>query len=708
MKNSDELPEWLSRLLQILCFFVTVALVYILMPHTGRVDRYFEIGKPWAYDLLMAPVDFPVYKTDERLAADRDSALAALVPYYELDTSVAEKQLLAFAGMYGHSNVTVYRLIAEQLAKVYEAGILPLEQMQQLQRWHSSSIEVVDAGNVACVYPADRLFTQKTAYDFIVNNLREAGVTDDRILDGYGIDAFVKPNLAIDVSKTEHAEREILSAVMLTSGMVQKGERIIDRGEVVTPRTYQILKSLQRTNEGSLSFSDNDYWNVAGDILIVVVLYMLLYVYFYIFRTKVLSSLKSVVFMMSLSLTMIALLSLVLRYGVSEYLVPFAMLPLVVRVFFDSRTALYIHIITVLVASQMVANPMEFINLQILAGMVAVASLKNFDSRGRLARSAAFVFLVYVISFTAIELSHGVKPADIDYWMYLVFFVNAVASMFAYLLIFLVEKMFGFLSSMTLVEISNINSPLLMEFSEKCPGTFQHVLQVSNLAVEVAKRVDADALLVRTGALYHDLGKMADPMYYTENQLSGFNPLEKLPYEEAAQIIISHVAEGVRIAGRADLPRPIVSFIASHHGTSKTRYFYNSYKNKFPDKPVDESLFTYPGPLPSTKEEAILMMSDAVEAASRSLKSYDVEAIDRMVESVIDGQIADGQFKNAPLSFRDVEVAKVVFKDKLKNIYHTRISYPELDKGTAKDDVLPLAEVPILNKIRKSKRTKNN
>lgn len=702
MKPINELPKWLFRLLQFLCFWVTVVLVYMLMPHTGRVDRYFEIGKPWAYEVLMAPVDFPIYKTDERLAADRDSALTALVPYYLLDVSVADRQLDAFADAYGQANTALYQDVKAQLAAVYECGVLPLEQMQQLQQWRSATIEVVDSNNVAHEHPADRLFTQKTAYDFIVQNVAH----DASSLDNYRIDAFIKPNLTIDATKTEHSEREILSSVMLTSGMVQKGERIIDRGEVVTPRTYQILKSLQRTNDGSLSFTDTDQWNVVGDILIVMILYTLLYVYFYMFRIKVFSSLKSLTFILLLSLLMIAVLSLAIRYKISEYLVPFAILPLAVRVFFDSRTALYTHIITVLVASQMVSNPLTFVHLQILVGMVAVASLKDLNSRGQLARSAALVFLVYAVSFTAVELSRGVKPADINYWMYLIFFINSVATMFVYLLIFLIEKIFGFLSSMTLVEISNINSPLLMEFSEKCPGTFQHVLQVSNLAVEVARRVNANALLVRTGALYHDLGKMANPMYYTENQLSGFNPLSKLPYDEAAQIIIGHATEGVRLAERAGLPRQIINFIASHHGTSKTRYFYNSYKNDFPDKPIDESLFTYPGPLPSTKEEAILMMSDAIEAASRSLKSYDAEAIDRMVECVIDGQIADGQFKNAPLSFRDVEVAKSVFKDKLKNIYHTRISYPKLKQKAGADTDVQSPEIPILGKIRKSKRTK--
>ena len=374
----------------------------------------------------------------------------------------------------------------------------------------------------------------------------------------------------------------------------------------------------------------------------------------------------------------------------NEYLMPFALLPLVVRVFFDSRTALYVHIITVLLAGQMVSDATEFVFLQILVGMVAVSSLKDMNSRAQLVKSALLIFVVYGVSFVAMELARGVDVESVDWAMLFVFALNAVALLFAYGLIFIIEKLFGFLSEVTLVELSNINSPLLMEFSEKCPGTFQHVLQVSNLAVEVAKKIGANALLVRTGALYHDLGKMVNPMYYTENQ-TGVNPLNELPYEEAAQVIISHVQEGVKIAEKHNLPYQIIEFISMHHGCSKVKYFYNSFKNTYPDREVDERKFTYPGPLPSTKETAILMMSDAVEAASRSLKSYDEESISKLVESVVNGQMADGQFRNSPISFKDVEVAKRVFVEKLKNIYHTRIQYPELKNNT--EDKSTLGEI---------------
>ena len=501
---------------------------------------------------------------------------------------------------------------------------------------------------------------------------------DDNLLKTSNISEYIETNVSIDRGKTDQAIQIIVDGVMLTSGMVQKGEKIIDKGEVVTEESYQILKSLQRVVDGEELAKNDNVWKIVGDIALIVVMLVLLVAYFVLFRPKVLESIRATEFMILMMLGMLGLLALVRQYiGLNEYIVPFAMLPLVVRVFFDSRTALYVHIITVLLAAQMVPDATEFVVLQILVGMAAVSSLKDMNSRSQLVQSALLIFGVYVVSFVALELSRGLDIEDVDWSMLLVFALNSVALLFAYGLIFIIEKLFGFLSEVTLVELSNINSPLLMEFSEKCPGTFQHVLQVSNLAVEVAKKVGANALLVRTGALYHDLGKMVNPMYYTENQ-TGVNLLNELPYEEAAQVIISHVQEGVKIAERYNLPYQIIEFILMHHGCSKVKYFYNSFKNKYPDREIDERKFTYPGPLPSTKETAILMMSDAVEAASRSLKSYDEESIAKLVEGVVNGQIADGQFRNSPISFRDVEVAKRVFVEKLQNIYHTRIQYPEL------------------------------
>ena len=671
---------------------LAVVAIYFLLPKEDNFDRYFEIGKPWAYETVMAPKDFAIYKSDDQLEKERAEALTRLEPY----VAQSMDHRLQITGI---KDLRMSDWLLERLNEVYEVGVISLQDKQEFEHLGVEKVIVLEGNSVKGKVLLNSIFTPKTAYDYIISKASVEVWIDDNLLKTSDIVEYIEPNLLVDKVKTDQALQIIVDGVMLTSGMVQKGEKIIDKGEVVVEESYQILKSLQRAVDGDELSQGEDVWKIMGNVVLILVLIILFFAYFVLFRPKVLESIRATEFMILMMLGILGLLALVTQYlELNEYLVPFAMLALVVRVFFDSRTALYVHIITVLLAGQMVPDATEFVFLQILVGMVAVSSLKDMNSRAQLVKSALFIFVVYGVSFVAMELARGVEVERVDWSMLFVFALNSVALLFAYGLIFIIEKLFGFLSEVTLVELSNINSPLLMEFSEKCPGTFQHVLQVSNLAVEVAKKIRANALLVRTGALYHDLGKMVNPLYYTENQ-TGVNPLNELSYEEAAQVIISHVQEGVKIAEKHNLPYQIIEFISMHHGCSKVKYFYNSFKNQYPDKEIDERKFTYPGPLPSTKETAILMMSDAVEAASRSLKSYDEESISRLVEGVVNGQMADGQFRNSPISFRDVEVAKRVFVEKLQNIYHTRIQYPELK--VKKDEKSALDEInKTLRKVR--------
>ena len=663
---------------------LAILAIYFLLPKEDNFDRYFEIGKPWAYETVMAPKDFAIYKSEDQLEKERAEALTRLEPYVARDMG----HRLQITGI---KDLRMSDWLLERLNEVYGVGVISLQDKQEFEYLGVEKVVMLEGNSVKGKVLLNSIFTPKTAYDYILSKASVEVWIDDNLLKTSDIVKYIEPNLSVDRVKTDQALQIIVDGVMLTSGMVQKGEKIIDKGEVVAEESYQILKSLQRAVDGDELNQGEDVWKIIGNVVLILVLIVLFFVYFVLFRPKVLESIRATEFMIFMMLGMLGLLSLVTQYlELNEYLVPFAMLALVVRVFFDSRTALYVHVITVLLAGQMVSDATEFVFLQILVGMVAVSSLKDMNSRAQLVKSALLIFVVYVVSFVAMELARGVEVESVDWSMLFIFALNSVALLFAYGLIFIIEKLFGFLSEVTLVELSNINSPLLMEFSEKCPGTFQHVLQVSNLAVEVAKKIRANALLVRTGALYHDLGKMVNPMYYTENQ-TGVNPLNELSYEEAAQVIISHVQEGVKIAEKHNLPYQIIEFISMHHGCSKVKYFYNSFKNQYPDKEIDERKFTYPGPLPSTKETAILMMSDAVEAASRSLKSYDEESITKLVEGVVNGQMADGQFRNSPISFRDVEIAKRVFVEKLQNIYHTRIQYPELKNK--KDEKSALGEI---------------
>lgn len=361
------------------------------------------------------------------------------------------------------------------------------------------------------------------------------------------------------------------------------------------------------------------------------------------------------------------------------YIIPYAIVPIVVRTFFDSRTALFTHLITVLICSIMAPFPHEFLILQIIAGMVVTFSLRELSERSQLMRCSFFVFLSYTLAYLGLVLYQDADLNKIHWMMMLYFGINLILLMFTYVLVYMLEKTFGYLSTITLVELSNINSGILKKLSETCPGTFQHSLQVSIIASEAAAKIGANAQLVRTGAMYHDIGKMCNPIFFTENQ-NQQNPHDGLSFEESAQMVISHVTEGVKIAEKASLPKEIIDFIRTHHGRGKAKYFYNSFKNKYPDREVNEELFTYPGPNPFSKETAIVMMADSVEAASRSLKEHTVEGIQQLVNKIIETQIADGLLKNAPLTFRDVESIKQVFIEKLKIMYHTRISYPDLKK----------------------------
>ena len=395
---------------------------------------------------------------------------------------------------------------------------------------------------------------------------------------------------------------------------------------------------------------------------------------------KNLNNKRSVLFLLLTIIVPCILTELCVTYGLfNVYILPYAIALIVVRTFFDSRTALFMHLVTVLLCSLMVPFPHEFLLLQTVAGMVVTFSLKELSERSQLIRSSFFIFIAYAVIYLSLSLYQEADFQKINWMMLLYFGINFILLTFAYLLVYMLEKAFGYVSSITLVELSNINNPLLKKLSETCPGTFQHSLQVSILAADAATRVGANAQLVRTGALYHDIGKMSNPAFFTENQ-SSVNPHEQLSFDESAQVIISHVTEGVKIAEKALLPKAIINFIRTHHGRGKAKYFYNSLKNLHPNQEIDENLFTYPGPNPFTKETAILMMADAVEATSRSLKEYTEKNIHDVVTRIIDGQIADGLLRNTPLTYRDVETIKNVFCEKLRTMYHTRISYPDLKK----------------------------
>ena len=667
----------LQNIVKIALFACLVVLIVFLYPSEDKFKYQFEIGKPWTYELITASFDFPIYKSDQQVAKEKEDILKDYAPFYKLDTTVIDRQLKKLYSdlqKKGESSPRIPNYIKNKFRSIYSTGIISVDEYNKLLNEKRENISCILPNRITHQLPVATVYTPRSAYEEIMN---EAPST----LKAYDINLYLSENLKYDSITSEIAKNELLKNLSLTSGMIQSGERIIGRGEIVTPGIYLVLHSLKIESEKRKTSLQQSSIVVIGEVIMTLGLMTLLFLYIYLFRPRIYDSVSNLIFILLLILMIVALTAFTIRYTtLSYYVVPFALLPIIIRVFFDSRTALFAHIITVLTLSFMVDNAFQFILLQITIGMAAVSSLKDMSQRSQLAQTALYIFLSYVLMYLAFEcVSEGdVQRINLQYIAY--FGISSAFLLFAYVLIYFFEKIFNLVSSVTLVELTNINSDLMMEFSERAPGTFQHSLQVSNLATEAAKKINANSLLVRTGALYHDIGKMKHPEYFIENQMGGKNPLIECDFEEASKIVINHVTDGVEIARKSHLPQQIINFIGTHHGFGKTKYFYNSYINAHPDKKPDEAVFTYPGPLPNNKETAILMMADAVEARSRSLSEYTDDSIDEMVEAMIDGQIAEGAFKDAPISFRDVELVKSVFKEKIKNIYHNRIKYPELNK----------------------------
>lgn len=657
-------------------FVCVIALIVQLFPTENKFKYQFEIGKPWSYELITASFDFPIYKSDQQITKEREETLKNYTPYFQQDTSVVKTQFVKLLSDWAKKNGNALRFqnyIKSKFNEIYSVGVISVEEYNKLLDNGRTNISCIMPNRVTHTVPVEKVYTPKTAYEEIIKNAPEA-------IKSYDLNLYIVENLKYDSATSELSKTDILKNLSLTSGMVQTGERIIDRGEIVTPESFLMLKSLKIEYEKRKGTLQQSTIVIVGEIIMILGLVSLFFLYLYLFRPRIFASIGNLLFISLLIVMIIGMTTFTIQYtSFSYYLIPFALLPIIIRVFFDARTALFAHLITMMIISFIVDNSFQFLLLQITVGMVAVSSLKDMTQRSQLAQTALYIFLSYVTMYLALELISEGDLQRINWQPLIPFGISSLFLLFAYVLIYIFEKTFGLISSITLVELTNINSDLMMRFAELAPGTFQHTLQVSNLATEAAKKINANSLLVRTGALYHDIGKMKQPGFFTENQM-GSNPLSVMEYEDAARIVVNHVKDGIEIAKKSHLPEQIINFIATHHGTGKTKYFYNSFINAHPDvKPNDEA-FTYPGPLPNNKETAILMMADGVEARSRSLSIYTVESIDEMVEDMINGQIADGQFREAPITFRDVETVKMVFKEKIKNIYHTRIVYPELKK----------------------------
>jgi cyclic-di-AMP phosphodiesterase PgpH len=569
------------------------------------------------------------------------------------------------------------RYIERTLKALYEDGIIAGNDLKRMEEDSIIAIRLVDK-NVATSRFIDQLYTVKEAYEYLLN--ADTTHYKKKILQQCNLNDYITPNLVYDEEKSEAAQKDLLSNISWANGFVLNGQKIIDRGEIVDEQTYNILESLRKEWEKRSDSVQEKRLTLAGQILYVGIFLFCFMAYLELFRADYYERKGTLTLLFALIVFFPVLSSIMVEQNLSSiYVVPFAMIPIIVRVFLDSRTAFMAHVTIILLCSITLRFPHEFILLQVVAGMVAIYSLRELSQRSQLLRTALVVFISYALLYFAFELIHEDDLTKLNTRMYIYFMINGILLLFAYPLLFLLEKIFGFTSDVTLVELSNINNSLLREMSEVAPGTFQHSLQMANLAAAAANKIGGKSQLVRTGALYHDIGKMVNPAFFTENQ-SGVNPHKSLSYEQSAQVIISHITDGLKLAEKHNLPKVIKDFISTHHGRGLTKYFYISYKNEHPDEEVDQEKFRYPGPNPFTKEQAVLMMADSVEAASRSLPEYTEESISTLVDKIIDTQVSEGYFKECPITFKDIATVKALFKKKLKTMYHTRISYPELRK----------------------------
>lgn len=694
-ERKSNIPAFYDHALKALTFLAAALIVLFLFPENSKYKYQFELDKPWQYDLLTAPYDFAIYKSKDEMKSEREAIISRNIPYFNIDTKVEKVVDARLDELEAHHkalytankrdsiaipNITAYtQYLRGQFDDIFEQGLMSTSDYSRFSALNVEMIVVTDGNKQSSNQAFSELFTPTKAKTRIYQNLPDK--LTYKVLNRINLDELFMSNLIYNEELTNQIKEEELKNVSPTFGMVQEGERIIDRGEIVTNQKFKILDSMRRASEDREQTSAYQHMLMRiGQVVLAICLIALFYFYLLLFRKKFYVRYRNILLLLSLILIFVAMTAMVTRYGEGEYVnaIPYALLPMIVSTFFDTRTGLFAHLITILLASFMVPTPTEFFLLQITTGMVTILSMKDFTKRSQLVQSAFFIMLIYSTMYTGYNLISDIN--NISWHNYAMFLTNSIATMLAYPLIFFCEKAFGFTSNMSLLELTNINNPLLRQLAESAPGTFQHSLQVSNLATEIASKINANVLLARTGALYHDIGKMRNPVFFTENQASGINPHDQLNPEESAQIITRHVDDGVAIAKENNLPDTIIDFIISHHGKGVATFFYNTWINKHPGEEIDIAKFSYSGTNPTTKEQAIVMLCDAVEAASHSLSEYTDESINNLVDNIIDGIVSSHRLDYAPITLKQVTLIKQVLKDKLKNIYHTRIAYPEIKK----------------------------
>ena len=674
----------------IFLFVLAAFALQLILPGEPKFKYEYLKGSPWKHENLVAPFDFAIFKSNNQLEQEKKVVESSIVPYFVIDTMVSNQ----FAGKFRDelrevldtslvSTSIVMNNLLSKLREIYASGILERSPESYLNLEGKKEVSKI-TGNISEKVPIESLFSEKTAY----NELSEyvlATIAGNPILynklSPIETSTFIKSNLSFDGTTTQKEIDEALAAISPTFGMVQAGERIILNGEIVDNNKFLTLESLKNSYAKKRGDGINSKLILTGKLMLIIIFLSLIFVFLLFYRYDILEHFRRLAFLLSLIITMVFLSVFANSYeGLHIYIVPLAILPIVVRTFFDSRTAIFCLVITTLIIGLYAPNNYEYVLLQITAGVLVVFSLAKMHRRSHLIMASIWVMLAYSLVYIAINLIQGGNILDVDFRMLRWFAINSVFIFAVYPLIYVFEKLFGFISDVTLIELSDTNQPLLRKLADEAPGTFQHSMQIANLAEEVILKIGGNPFLVRAGALYHDIGKIAKADHFTENQFGIQNPHNQLPYTESAKIIVDHVNNGIKLARRNNLPEKLIEFIATHHGTTKAKYFYLKQQEDFPNKQVDKDAFSYPGPLPTSKEAAVVMLVDGIEAASRSMKDKTEENLRELVNNMVNQKVNEHQLDNSKLTFRDINNIKNILVNKLINVYHVRIAYPK-EKG---------------------------
>jgi putative nucleotidyltransferase with HDIG domain len=679
--------KYASAFKYILMAIAIIAIASIL-PKQPRFKYEFEKGIVWMHEDLISPYNYSIRKTNQEIKSDKENIAKSILPAYTLEEKVLETQLSEYQADFEakwHSaelldddtKEKTFEFGFNLLHEVYRKGIIGLNKNFQKNNDNSNYLILLLKNNVRTEVSTATLLTVTSAYSLVSEKVVANSKVKTEILINVLKDR-ITPNIILDERLTESLEKQAIENVSSTRGMVQKGEVIIENGSTVNEEVYQKLESLKIAYEENAKVTGDRNIVLLGQFLLSGLVISLLMVFLFLFRKDIFHDIRQISLILLVFTSMLFILSWAIKMKLpSLYYIPYCIVPIIIRILFDTRLAMNIHLLVVLIASFFVSNSFEFAFLQITAGMAAIYSIKNLVRREQFLISALLILLNYLIAYLGVSLLREGSFSSLEWMNFLPFVFSVLLSLLAYPLIYLFEKMFGITSDITLMELTNTNSTLLRELAFKVPGTFQHSLQVANLAEAAIFKIGGNALLVRAGALYHDIGKMDNPQFFIENQNKGMNPHDKLPYEESAQIIIRHVINGVELARRHNLPEVIIDFIRTHHGNTKVDYFYQSFLKNFPEKIVDENTFRYPGPIPFTKETAVLMLADSVEAASRSLKEPNADNINNLVERIIDYKLEQNQLNDSNITLKEIETIKLIFKTMLMGIYHVRIDYLE-------------------------------